>query len=63
MDPELDDDEARVVVNGEPVQGADPLFIGSFEAAKAFILALSPEEQHEVSLFTPDRVYQPSELR
>ena len=62
MDPELDS-EARVVVNGEPIEGDDPLFIGSFEAAKAFILALSAEEQGEVSLYTPGRVYQPSELR
>lgn len=61
MNPEPD--EARVIVNGEPVEGADPLFIGSFDDAKDFVLSLPHEQQHEVSLFTPGRVYQASELR
>ena len=56
-------DEARVIVNGEPVEGADPLFIGSFAEAKEFVLSLPREQQDDVSLFTPGRVYQPSELR
>ena len=54
--------EARVVVNGEPVEGVDPLFVGSLEDARAFVLALTPDEQAEVSIFTPDRVIGPDEL-
>lgn len=54
--------EARVIVNGEPVEGADPLFLGSFDDAREFVLALPPEQRSEVSLFTPDRVYRPDEL-
>lgn len=55
-------EEARVVVNGEPVEGADPLFIGSLEDARVFVLAMRPEERADVSIFTPGRIYRPDEL-
>jgi hypothetical protein len=54
--------EARVIVNGEPVEGVDPLFIGTLDQARDFVRQLSPEQQAEVSVFTPDRVYRPDEL-
>jgi hypothetical protein len=54
--------EARVVVNGEPVEGVDPLFLGSLEEAKAFVGNLSPEQRSEVSIFTAGRVYNPAEI-
>lgn len=56
------EEEARVVVNGEPVEGVDPLFIGSFAEARDYVLALSPEEQAEVSVFTPGRIYSAQDL-
>ncbi|UAK24598.1 hypothetical protein [Sphingomonas nostoxanthinifaciens] len=54
--------EARVIVNGEPVEGVDPLFVGTFEEAREFMLSLPPEQQSEVSLFTPDRIYAAADL-
>ena len=54
--------EARVIVNGEPVEGVDPLFVGTLEAARAFVAALDPAERAEVSIFTEDRVYDGREI-
>jgi hypothetical protein len=54
--------EARVIVNGEPVEGADPLFVGSLEEVRAFVSGMTPEQRAEVSIFTPDRVFRPDEL-
>jgi len=54
--------EARVIVNGEPVEGNDPLFVGTLEEVRAFVQTLTPEQRAEVSIFTPDRVYRPDEL-
>lgn len=54
--------EARVIVNGEPVEGADPLFVGTLEEARAYVAMLTPEQRADISIFTPDRVYRPAEL-
>ncbi len=55
-------EEARVIVKGELVDGVDPLFIGSLEDARLFVLDLTPEEREGVSIFTPSRIYRPDEL-
>lgn len=54
--------EARVIVNGEPVEGVDPLFVGTLESAMAFVAALDPGQRAEVSIFTEDRVYDGREI-
>jgi hypothetical protein len=54
--------EAHVIVNGEPVEGLDPLFIGSLEDARIFVQELTPEERGEGSIFTPGRIYRHDEL-
>ena len=48
--------EARVIVNGEPVEGVDPLFVGSLDEAKAYVANLDAEQRAEVSIFTAGAV-------
>lgn len=59
MDP--DRPEARVIVNGEPVEGVDPLFVGTPEAARAFVATLDPDQRAEVSIFTDGAIIDGSE--
>ena len=54
--------EARVIVNGEPVQGVDPLFLGTLEEARAFVAELDPDQRREVSIFTEDAIYAGSDI-
>lgn len=54
--------QARVVVSGEPVEGSDPLFVGSLDAAREFVAGLSNAQRAEIAIWTEDQVYSPDSL-
>lgn len=55
------DEEARVLAQGEPVDG-DPLFVGPAAEAFDWVLAHPPAFRAELILWTQGRVYGPAEF-
>jgi hypothetical protein len=55
-------EEARVVLSGEPVEGNDPLFVGPIHDAVDYVLARPVDQQKEMEIWTPGRVYSPDEI-
>lgn len=56
------DEEARVVLTGEPVEGTDPLFVGHIHDAVDFVFTLPPEDRETVNIWTSGRVYGPRDF-
>jgi hypothetical protein len=55
-------EQARVIVVGEPVDGVDPLFLGSFDACLEEVWAQEPDARSELCIWTDARVYSASEI-
>ncbi len=57
-----DDEEARVIANGEAVEGVDPLFVGHFRGAVDYVLAMPQELRGKFDIWTNGRIYDASDF-
>ena len=55
-------EQARLIAIGEPVDGADPLFVGSFEACLEEAWSQDADARAQICIWTDARVYGPQEI-
>lgn len=55
-------EEARVIPDGEPIEGGAALFEGTLEDARKFVRGLDADQRKEVSVWTPGHVFSVAEL-